>query len=119
MLGYLNGISFLGYDFQSYSNSQKISLNILTYPTISYHIPTYPKISSGANSQMALQQLEPLPVDSEQLAPQQLLPACSRGLGSLQSLIQMTRFPRHLQKICGKERMRAGEKEERNERERP
>ncbi len=32
--------------------SQKISLNILTYPFISYHIPTYPKISSGANSQM-------------------------------------------------------------------
>jgi len=53
MLGYLNGISFLGYDFQSYPNSQKISLNILTYPFISYHIPTYPKISSGANSQMA------------------------------------------------------------------
>jgi hypothetical protein len=52
MLGYLNGISFLGYDFQSYPNSQKISLNILTYPFISYHIPTYPKISSGANSQM-------------------------------------------------------------------
>ncbi len=51
MLGYLNGISFLGYDFQSYPNSQKISLNILTYPIISYHIPTYPKISSGANSQ--------------------------------------------------------------------
>jgi hypothetical protein len=53
MLGYLNGISFLGYDFQSYPNSQKISLHILTYPFISYHIPTYPKISSGANSQMA------------------------------------------------------------------
>ena len=52
MLGYLNGISFLGYNFQSYPNSQKISLNILTYPYISYHIPTYPKISSGANSQM-------------------------------------------------------------------
>ena len=52
MLGYLNGISFLGYDFQSYPNSQKISLNILSYPFISYHIPTYPKISSGANSQM-------------------------------------------------------------------
>ncbi len=47
MLGYLNGISCLGYDFQSYPNSQKISLNILTYPYISYHIPTYPKISSG------------------------------------------------------------------------
>jgi hypothetical protein len=27
-------------------------LIILTYPNISYHIPTYPKISSGANSQM-------------------------------------------------------------------
>ncbi len=52
MLGYLNGISFLGYDFQSYPNSQKISLHILRYPFISYHIPTYPKISSGANSQM-------------------------------------------------------------------
>ncbi len=37
---------------QSYPNSQKISLNILRYPFISYHIPTYPKISSGANSQM-------------------------------------------------------------------
>jgi hypothetical protein len=53
MLGYLNGISFMGYDFQSYPNSQKISLNILSYPFISYHIPTYPKISSGANSQMS------------------------------------------------------------------
>jgi hypothetical protein len=52
MLGYLNGISFLGYDFQSYPNSQKISLNILRYPFISYHIPTYPRISSGVNSQM-------------------------------------------------------------------
>ncbi len=52
MLGYLNGIRFLGYDFQSYPNSQKISLNILTNPIISYHIPTYPKISLGANSQM-------------------------------------------------------------------
>ena len=52
MLGYLNGISFLGYDFQSYPNSQKISLHILRYPFVSYHIPTYPKISSGANSQM-------------------------------------------------------------------
>jgi hypothetical protein len=38
---------------QSYPNSQKISLNILTYPYISYHIPTYPRISSGANSQMS------------------------------------------------------------------
>ena len=54
MLGYLNGISFLGYDFQSYPNSQKISLHILRYPFVSYHIPTYPKISSGANSQMAI-----------------------------------------------------------------
>jgi hypothetical protein len=54
MLGYLNGISFMGYDFQSYPNSQKISLSILTYPNISYHIPTYPKISSGANSQMSV-----------------------------------------------------------------
>jgi hypothetical protein len=54
MLGYLNEISFLGYDFQSYPNSQKISLNILTYPYISYHIPKYPKISSGANSQMKI-----------------------------------------------------------------
>jgi hypothetical protein len=53
MLGYLNGISFLGYDFQSYPNSQKISHHILTYPFISYHIPTYSKISSGANSQMS------------------------------------------------------------------
>jgi hypothetical protein len=35
MLGYLNGISFLGYDFQAYPNSQKISLNILSYPNIS------------------------------------------------------------------------------------
>ncbi len=52
MLGYLNWISFLGYDFQSYPNSQKISLNILTYPYISYHILSCPKISSGANSQM-------------------------------------------------------------------
>ncbi len=52
MLGYLNGISFLGYDFESYPNSQKTFLNILPYPTISYHIPTYPKISLGANSQM-------------------------------------------------------------------
>ncbi len=52
MLGYLNWISFLGYDFQSYPNSQKISLNILTNPYISYHILSYPKISSGANSQM-------------------------------------------------------------------
>ncbi len=53
MLGFLNVICFLGYDFQSYPNSQKTSLNILTYPFISYHIPTYPKISSRANSQMA------------------------------------------------------------------
>jgi hypothetical protein len=45
ILGYLNGISFLGYDFQSYPNSQKISLHILRYPFVSYHIPTYPKIS--------------------------------------------------------------------------
>ncbi len=52
MLGYLNWISFLGYDFQLYPNSQKISLNILTYPYISLHILSYPKISSGANSQM-------------------------------------------------------------------
>ncbi len=52
MLGYLNRISFLGYDFQSYPNSQKISLNILTYPYISLYILSYPKISSGANSQM-------------------------------------------------------------------
>ena len=52
MLGYLNWISFLGYDFQSYPNSQKISLNILTYPIISYHILSYPKISLGANSQV-------------------------------------------------------------------
>jgi hypothetical protein len=50
MLGYLNWISFLGYDFQSYPNSQKISLNILAYPYISYHILSYSKISSGANS---------------------------------------------------------------------
>ncbi len=54
MLGYLNGISFMGYDFQSYPNSQKVSLNILTYPYISYHIPTYSKISSGTNSQMSI-----------------------------------------------------------------
>jgi hypothetical protein len=53
MLGYLNWISFLGYDFQSYPYSQKISLNILTYPYISYHILSYPKKSSGANSQMS------------------------------------------------------------------
>ncbi len=52
ILGYLNGISFLGYDFQSYPKSKKISLHILRYPFVSYHIPTYPKISSGANSQM-------------------------------------------------------------------
>ncbi len=48
------GISFLGYDFQSYPNFHKISLNILTYPYISYHILPYPKISSGANSQMVV-----------------------------------------------------------------
>ncbi len=56
MLGYLNWISFLGYDFQSYPNSQKISLSILTYPIISYHILSYPKISWNilrANSQMS------------------------------------------------------------------
>ena len=53
ILVYLNWISFLGYDFQSCPNSQKISLNILAYPYISYHILSYPKISSGANSQMA------------------------------------------------------------------
>ncbi len=55
ILGYLNWISFLGYDFQSYPNSQKISLHILAYPYISYHILSYPKISSGANSQMTSQ----------------------------------------------------------------
>ncbi len=54
MLGYLDWISFLGYDFQSYPNSQKISLDILTYPYTSYHILSYPKISSGANSQMTM-----------------------------------------------------------------
>jgi hypothetical protein len=54
MLGYLNGISFLGYDFQSYPNSQKTSLNILTYPNISYHIPTYHSESpSSASSSLA------------------------------------------------------------------
>ncbi len=46
--------NLLGYDFQSYPNSQKISHHILTYPFISYHIPTYRKISSGANSQMTM-----------------------------------------------------------------
>ena len=35
ILGYLNWISFLGYDLQSYPNSQKTSLNILAYPNIS------------------------------------------------------------------------------------
>ncbi len=55
ILGYLNWISFLGYDLQSYPNSQKISLNILAYPYISFHILSYPEISSGANSQMPLQ----------------------------------------------------------------
>jgi hypothetical protein len=52
ILGYLNWISFLGYDLQSYPNSKRISLNILEYPYISYHILSYPKISSGMNSQM-------------------------------------------------------------------
>jgi hypothetical protein len=52
MLGYLDWISFLGYDFQSYPYSQKISLNILSYPIISYHILSYPKISWGTNPQM-------------------------------------------------------------------
>ncbi len=52
ILGYLNWISFLGYDLQSCPNSQKISLNILEYPYISYHVLSYPKISLGANSQM-------------------------------------------------------------------
>ncbi len=42
ILGYLNWISFLGYDLQSYPNSKKISLNILAYPYISYHILSYP-----------------------------------------------------------------------------
>ncbi len=47
MLGYLDWISFLGYDLHSYPNSQKIfiSLHILTYPYISLHILRYPKIS--------------------------------------------------------------------------
>ena len=52
ILGYLNWMSFLGYDLQSYPNSQKISRNILAYPYISFDILSYPKISSGANSQM-------------------------------------------------------------------
>ena len=50
--GYLDWISFLGYDLHSYPKSQKISFLILSYPFISFHILTYPKISSGANSQM-------------------------------------------------------------------
>jgi hypothetical protein len=44
---------FLGYDLHLYPNSQKISNHILTYPYISLHIFAYPKISSGANSQMS------------------------------------------------------------------
>jgi hypothetical protein len=71
MLGYLNGISFLGYD----PNSQKISLNILRYPFISYHIPTYPKISSGANSQMGPAPPLPIPPQSSAQPTPQLPPA--------------------------------------------
>ncbi len=51
-MGYLNRISFLGYNLKSYPDYQKISYNILSYPIISFHILSYPKISSGANSQM-------------------------------------------------------------------
>jgi hypothetical protein len=61
IFGYLDCISFLGYDLHSCPNFQKISCHILTYPCISLHILLYPKISSGANSQM-LYEVAPPPV---------------------------------------------------------
>ena len=48
---------FKGYVFRdTFSNYQKISYHILSYPIMSYHILSYPKISAGANSQMLTNQ---------------------------------------------------------------
>jgi hypothetical protein len=38
IVGYLDWISFLGYDLHSYPKSQKISFHILSYSYISLHI---------------------------------------------------------------------------------
>ena len=43
IVGYLDWISFLGYDLHSYPKSQKISFHILPYPFISLLILRYPR----------------------------------------------------------------------------